>query len=321
MADLFNEASTYDPVALAALRRGAMLAVSVSGGKDSQAMLQRLVAMRKVLEWPGAIHAVHADLGRAEWPQTAAHVEMMCRSRWVPLAVVRRERGDLLARIEERLASVSMAGEGVAKPFWPSAAQRYCTSDLKRGPIQKWLRALGKDVVIVSAQGMRAEESSRRAKMQPLSVSQALTSKHLRDLTPSAALNAWQTEGGRLVLDWLPLFDWTDEQVWAEIVPAGQRELRRRQALYLAGEEAEALHGWRAHPAYVWGNRRLSCALCVLACRSDLVNGLRHNPELGAAYIALERASGYAFKHGQSLEAIAAEERIDLPILHLHQAL
>ncbi|MBE2186713.1 MAG: phosphoadenosine phosphosulfate reductase family protein [Rhodothermales bacterium] len=322
--DLFRDISTYDPIALAALRRGATLAISVSGGKDSQAMLYRLVEMRKALDWTGPSHAVHADLGRAEWPQTLAHVEAMCRSRHVPLSVVRRDRGDLVARIEERLNTVStLDGTRTAKPFWPSAAQRYCTSDLKRGPIQKWLRTLGKDVVIVSAQGMRSEESSRRAKMEPLSVNKALTSKHLRGVTssnsrgytPSEALSAWQSEGGRLVLDWLALFDWSEEQVWAALVPGGIRELRARQKLYRDGDEAAALHGWLAHPAYVWGNRRLSCALCVLACRGDLVNGIRHNPQLAARYVLLERASGYSFKQGQSLEALAAEEMIRLPIL------
>lgn len=50
-----------------ALRQGAALAVSISGGKDSQAMLYALAAeWERRPEWTGDIFAVHADLGRAE---------------------------------------------------------------------------------------------------------------------------------------------------------------------------------------------------------------------------------------------------------------
>lgn len=175
------------PVALDALGRGAVLSVSVSGGKDSQAMLSVLTDRRRALGWPGPAEVVHADLGRAEWPQTPGHVERIAAEAGWPLVVVRRERGDLLARIEERLNTVSTVDPSrPAKPFWPSAAQRYCTSDLKRGPIQKHLRTHG-SVVVVSAQGMRAEESPGRARRPVLAVDERISSARYAGLPPAEA--------------------------------------------------------------------------------------------------------------------------------------
>ncbi len=306
----------FDRVVHRALGRGAHLVVSVSGGKDSQAMLARLAGLRTAYGWTCPMTAVHADLGRAEWPETAAFVERMCRADRVPLTVVRRNGGDLVERIERRLQTVStIPGETrPAKPFWPSAAQRYCTSDLKRGPIQMHLRSLGKEGVIVSAMGLRADESRGRAAKPGVSVDAALTSKALRDFDPATALQAQREDGGRLVLNWLPIHDWATDDVW-EMMLTDAEDLERRRALYREGHHKRALNGWPAHPAYVMGNTRLSCALCVLASRSDLVNGMRHNPALAAHYIGLEKASGYTFRDGLSLTDLAAEEMIPLEVL------
>lgn len=73
-------------------------------------------------------------------------------------------------------------------------------------------------------------------------------------------------------------------------------ELERRRTLYRAGHEQQALAGWPAHPAYAMGNERLSCALCVLASRSDIENGARHNPELLQALVDMEMESGFSFR-------------------------
>jgi 3'-phosphoadenosine 5'-phosphosulfate sulfotransferase (PAPS reductase)/FAD synthetase len=50
---------------------------------------------------------------------------------------------------------------GTGKPFWANAKIRYCTSDLKRGPIDKFYRDY--HGVIISAEDIRAQESSARA--------------------------------------------------------------------------------------------------------------------------------------------------------------
>lgn len=135
---------------------------------------------------------------------------------------------------------------------------RYCTSDLKRGPISRWLRNTFPCGNVICAMGLRAEESSARAKKQTF--------------TPRKDSSA--PTKGRFVYDWLPIHDWTETDVWDCI----------RQ------------HGNIHHEAYSLGNHRLSCALCVLASLNDLINGAIHNPETYREYCRIEAVTGYSFR-------------------------
>lgn len=282
-----------------AIGMGAIVSISVSGGKDSQAMTRWLRGQGIAGE------IVHADLGRAEWPQTPGHVELISEESGLDLFVVQRVKGDLVQRIEERLNTVSTVDSTrPAKPFWPSAAQRYCTSDLKRGPIQKHQRAHGRGELIVSCIGMRADESNARAKKSPISIERGITCKALRDLTPGEALAKWDGSG-RLALTWLPIHDWPIDRVWEQL-GTSVADVARRQSLYRANQIEESLEGWGAHPAYVYGNERLSCALCVLASVADLCNGRDHHPELFQHYVELEKRSTYTFRDGLSLSDLPA---------------
>jgi 3'-phosphoadenosine 5'-phosphosulfate sulfotransferase (PAPS reductase)/FAD synthetase len=137
---------------------------------------------------------------------------------------------------------------------------RYCTSDLKRGPISRWLRNTFPSGNVICAMGLRAEESSARAKRQ--------TFRLRKDSSAPTK--------GRFVYDWLPIHDWTEADVWNCI----------RQ------------HGDIAHPAYRLErpNQRLSCALCVLASLNDLINGAVHNPDTYREYCRIEAVTGYSFR-------------------------
>lgn len=282
-----------------ALTKGARVSVSVSGGKDSQAMLSCVDLMLRK-QHPSVVPTiVHADLGRAEWPQTPAFVEHLATSHNLDLFVVRRENGDLVQRIEDRLQTVSTLDQSrPAKPFWPSPAQRYCTSDLKRDPIAKHHRALVKKGILIACIGIRSEESPKRKLMEPLAVNKRVSSKRYREMSPSNAVAAFS--GGRLVLDWLPIHDRSVGWVW-EMIGSSEDDISRRRHLYRTGEREQALDGWPGHPAYVFGNERLSCALCILASMNDLRNGKEHHPELYQIYIDLEQRSGYTFRDGFSL--------------------
>lgn len=329
-----------------ALRDGAALAISVSGGKDSQALLEMLVALWNASGYTGKLFAVHADLGRAEWHQTPAFVEAMCLAAGVPLLVVRRTKGDLVARFEERIVATRTSGA----PFWPSAEARYCTSHLKGGPIDSLLRdpapfwpsaearyctsdhkrnpidvVLRPYEIIISAEGVRADESRERAKKPVLEVRKSITAgstktklANLKGMTPTRALKL-RKPGKRVALNWRPLLGWSESDVW-EACGTSLADLKRRQALYTAGHHEEALAGWPAHPAYVYGNKRLSCALCVLATTPDLTNGANHNPATYRLYLELEVIGGATFKNGFSLTELpvsgqAAQELSD----HLKQ--
>lgn len=304
-----------------AMGAGAALAVSISGGKDSQAMLAALVELHRLRGWEGALFAVHAHLGKAEWAQSRAHCQLLCDRLGIPLIEVNRPQGDLVDEIRDRMEKLKGTGTApwpdaknryctsdqkrdqiikVLRNPWPTASQRYCTADQKRDQIVKAHRAHG---LIVSAMGMRAEESPARRKRPTCSIGTRVTAKKLVGLPMADAIEA-QAEGDRLALDWLPIHDWTEGDVW-EACGSSAEDVTRRRELYAAGDEAQALDGWPAHPAYVFGNERLSCVFCVLASKNDLVNGARHNPELFREYVAIERESGFTFQHKRSLESLA----------------
>ena len=262
-----------------ALEDGAVVALSVSGGKDSQAMALAVLALLRAEELPNRVVAVHADLGRAEWFDTPAQVEAQAAGWGVHLEVVRRTNGDLLDRIRERAETV-----GHDRPFWPSAASRYCTSDLKRGPIDRYLRTLGP--LVISVEGVRAQESHARAKK------------------PCWEPRNQITNSRRTALTWRPIHHWTEAQVWTSL-GSSLDDLERRRALHRLGMEAEAMEGWASHPAYVRGNERLSCSICILANRADMENGARHNPAYLQALVELEEEYGWTFTSTTSVVELA----------------
>lgn len=64
------------------------------------------------------------------------------------------------------------------------------------------------------------------------------------------------------------------------------------------------------HSAYDQGMSRLSCSLCVLASRADLVRAAQLHPKLVAEYAELEAEIGHRFRNDLSMaEIIIAAER------------
>ena len=146
--------------------QGALFAVNHSAGKDSQAML---IELRKAGIPDDQIVLVHADLGEVEWPGNLEHIDETAPG--LPM-IVARARRTFFEMVEDR-------------GMFPSAAQRQCTSDLKRGPIERELRRYLRENPrfegrLVNCMGMRAEESPARAKREPLKYS-ARNSKAGRD--------------------------------------------------------------------------------------------------------------------------------------------
>ena len=223
------------------IRAGALVALNHSGGKDSQTMtilLSRIVPLAQLV-------AVHAPLGEIEWPGTIEHIEATLPE-GVPLIFAPVASGKtLLERVEER-------------GLWPSNPARWCTSDFKAGPIQRelrrWLKAHPRfGGRLVSAMGMRAEESPARARKAPW------------------RRNDRMSVAGREVFDWLPVFDLSTEDVFRVIRDAGQSP----------------------HWAYAAGMSRLSCSFCILASRADLRRAAELRPALYRTYAALERRIGH----------------------------
>ena len=174
------------------IRAGALVAVNTSGGKDSQSMtilLSRIVPRDQIV-------AVHAPLVDVEWPGTVDFIRATLPPD-IPLILAPVTSGKtLLDSIEER-------------GRFPSPKVRWCTSSLKRGPIERELRRFLKvnprfGGRLVNTMGMRAEESPARARKAPWR----------RNDRMSAA--------GREVFDWLPVFELSTDDVFRIIRDAGQ---------------------------------------------------------------------------------------------------
>lgn len=257
---------------LALVKKGALFVVNHSAGKDSQAMLiflRRWVPARQLL-------VVHADLGEVEWPGNVEHIQRYASD--LPFIIAKPVRG-FLKMVEDRYARRPDV------PSWPSASTRQCTSDLKRGPIEREVRRYllahpefeGR---VVNCMGMRAAESPARAKLTTFK----------RNNKNSVAGREWY--------DWLPIHDLSTLEVFAMIAEAGQE----------------------AHPIYALGMSRLSCVFCVMASTADLSTAARLNPALYVTYVRLERKTGYSLSMtGKGLEAITgisleeAEAMVQVP--------
>ena len=249
------------------IRRGALVAINSLGGKDSQAMT---ILLSRIAP-PDQLLAVHAPLGEVEWPGTIEHIQNTIPP-GVPLILAPVASGKtLLERVEER-------------GMWPSKSARWCTSNAKRGPIERELRRYLKahprfEGRLVNALGLRHDESPDRARRIPW------------------RRNERMSVAGREVFDWLPVFDLTTEDVFRIIVEAGQSP----------------------HPVYSFGLSRCSCSFCIFASRSDLRRTAELRPNLYRKYAQLERRIGHTLsptrQYLPNLTGIPVETAAATPLL------
>lgn len=210
----------------------ALFVVNDSGGKDSQAMkikLLKLVPKEQLV-------IVHAHLPEVEWDGNLDHIKKYAFG--VPVYQVQAGK-TFFEMVDHR-------------GMFPSPQYRQCTSDLKRGPIQKFINNYSKEhgfTKVVNCLGLRAEESSSRAKKIPFCFKKGNSAKH------------------RMQYDWLPIHNMREYQVWATIEMAGQK------------------HHW----SYDEGMTRHSCCFCIMASKGDLKTAARLKPELAQRYIDKEK--------------------------------
>lgn len=278
------------------LRTYDWLLINSSGGKDSQVTLSHVVALADAAGVDRArIVVVYADLGRVVWPQTREIAEAQAGLLGVRFEVVQREQGDLLDYVLDRnQRRVAEGKTGTQTLSWPSASTRWCTSDLKTGPVTRLMTLLvnetrqqrpGRRVRVLNCLGIRAEESSDRAKKTSFGRDPANWSSTRGDT------GTRKPHSKREVDRWLPIFTWTRAQVWGEI---------RRSGL-----------PW--HWAYQFVDR-LSCVECVMSPMRQLVVGAYFNPDLARAYQSAEAATGHSFKQGLTMgEVIDAADRMATP--------
>lgn len=90
------------PVIDALLEADAVVAIGVSGGKDSVACALAVSRHLDLISHSGPRVVVHADLGRVEWKESAPACERLAAHLGLELLTVRRQAGDMLARWQKR---------------------------------------------------------------------------------------------------------------------------------------------------------------------------------------------------------------------------
>jgi 3'-phosphoadenosine 5'-phosphosulfate sulfotransferase (PAPS reductase)/FAD synthetase len=228
------------------IEEGSLFVVNHSGGKDSQAMtvlLSKIIPSEQVL-------VIHSELPEVDWEGIPEHIESTIPSDWeIQYTRAAKTFFDMVERRYEKDRS---------RPCFPSPSIRQCTSDLKRGPIDRVVRHFLKERShlnkrVVHCVGIRAEESSSRAK--------ALTWKSY----------SRESKAGREVYHWLPIHELKLDQVLEVIENAGQE----------------------LHWAYKEGMSRLSCCFCIMANQQDLTIAARLKPDLFKRYVDLEERTGF----------------------------
>lgn len=238
------------------IENGTLFFCSHSGGKDSQAMY---LYLKKIIPKDQLI-VIHADLGHVEWEGTFKHIENTVSHEIVKV----RAKKSFFEMVEHRT-------------MWPSSMSRQCTSDLKTKPIFDEIKKIMKEKgvnTIVNCMGLRAEESSARAKKAVFEYNEKQSAK----------------TKNRHVYNWNPVFNWSTREVFRFILDNEQKP----------------------HWAYEKGMSRLSCCFCILANRQDLKESSMHNPALLDEYEKLEKKIGHTvFMHQK--EPIGIKEYINLP--------
>lgn len=233
-----------------------LVLLNTSGGKDSSVMAWKVTKMAEAQGLKDRLVLAHATF-REEWEGTVDVVKLQAEQLGLPYHVVERGEG-LLDYVRRR-------------KMWPSNKARYCTSDFKRGPIDKLITKLapGKTrlVRVLNVMGIRAEESPTRAKKKPFQV------------------DARRSNGRRLVDNWLPIFDMKLAEVWQTI---------KENAI-------------PQHAAYGLGMPRLSCRFCIFSPKAALMLAGKHNIELLREYAAVEKEIGHSFRKDLKIQDVLAE--------------
>jgi 3'-phosphoadenosine 5'-phosphosulfate sulfotransferase (PAPS reductase)/FAD synthetase len=271
------------------IEQDAVIAFSVSGGKDgSAAVLATEIELRR-RGHTGPRVLIHAHLGPIEHRDALPSCERLAALTGLELIVVDAPGGGMIARWRRRWRDnvrryVELRCVKLIMP-WSSAALRFCTAEQKLAPIARTLINRFPGQTIVSVVGIRREESARRAKAPIATTDKRLTNQ------------ARRTAG----ISWRPILHWTEEQVWA----------------------IHDAHGLiRPEPYRVWGLHRLSCSFCVLSSSRDLQASARcpSNHAPFREIVALEIESAFSFQASRWLADVASHLLDDIQRELLEQA-
>jgi 3'-phosphoadenosine 5'-phosphosulfate sulfotransferase (PAPS reductase)/FAD synthetase len=254
------------------LAAGSPVAFGVSGGKDSTALVLGTNAYLDNIGHSGPRVLIHSDLGRVEWTESLPQCERLAERVGLELLVVQRAAGGMMERWHTRWYNNS---ERYARLLcvklilpWSTPSMRFCTSELKTSVICSALTKHWPGRTIISAAGIRADESPNRAK-----AAISKPQEKLKSVTRS-------TTG----IDWLPIHTWSLDDVWA---------IHDRS-------------GFPRHTTYQT-NSRVSCKFCILGSAADLLGTTtwEESHDLYREQVALEIDSAFSFQDKHWLGDIA----------------
>jgi len=169
------------------------IVVSISGGKDSCALLwwalenfpkEKLVAVHSIID--------------IDWDETLPIVKKQCEFFGIELITVQAidKHGNTKGFLDQLTSPrVNRKTGKIGQYKFPDMGNRWCTSVLKTGPIDKYCRSLHGNILCLI--GERREESSNRAKLE------------------AVRPDTKNSKNGRTVVKYSPILDLTEKQVWA----------------------------------------------------------------------------------------------------------
>ena len=280
-ADLFglaDGASRFSlevpPEIVSVLHAGAPAFIGVSGGRDSQALAYRVCDHLDDIGHRGQRFLIHSDLGRVEWRDSLPVCERLAQRLGVELIVVRRQAGDMMDRWLSRWAGnvARYANLECVKLIlpWSSASQRFCTSELKSQVLAREMRRRFPEGDVVSAVGIRREESANRARMPAWKKDERLTRRR-------GIGHTWNA-----ILGW-----------------------RRQDVNDYVRSRGDVLH--EAYRTY--GTTRVSCAFCVMGSEHDLraSSNCADNQAVYREMVELEAVSTFSFQSTRWLGDLAPD--------------
>lgn len=255
-----------------ALEHGAPVFMAVSGGKDSQALAHRVCEHLDAIAHSGPRLMIHSDLGRVEWRQSLPVCERLAERLGVELLIVRRQAGDMmdrwLSRWDANVARyVDLECVKLILP-WSTPATRFCTAELKSAVLARAMRKRFPRGDVISAVGIRREESSTRARMP-------VWRQDPRTMRRAGVGHTWH-----------PLLTWSRADVLS----------------YIKGR------GDVLHEAYtIYGSSRVSCAFCIMASAHDLraAASCGSNEAIYREMVELEIRSTFSFQGDRWLGDVA----------------
>ena len=219
--------------------------VTFSGGKDS---LASLLWVRNNLT--KEFITVFCDTGW-EHPITYKYIEEMRNTLGLNIVTLKSKKFDGMVDLAKK------------KSRWPSSQRRFCTSELKTIPMIDYILDEIKDDILM-IQGIRAEESTKRAEMsKQCTYFKYYIQPYGKD---KYGKDKYHTYRRKEVIEFRdkysddllrPVFDWTAQQVIDYIVD----------------------NGLQPNPLYRMGYKRVGCYPCIMASQQDIYNMILQDPE------------------------------------------